>query len=195
MSNIPIFRAKKIDSDEYVEGYLDIQKSWKTRCLSCGSLDTECYNNYYLEECKCNNCGKDLGFHNDNWEHGYIGEIKYLIRNNGEYTEIDPTTLSIHFPNMLDSQGSKIFASLQENGKGGDRILEESRLMCHLKIDESSFREFTAIHTINGNRFVNEKILSDIGPYRDNHFKGYDVMIYDFFMMKKRNIKIIGIQE
>lgn len=29
-------------------------------------------------------------------------------------------TLSINFPNMLDSQGNKIFASLQEDGKGGD---------------------------------------------------------------------------
>lgn len=29
-------------------------------------------------------------------------------------------TLSIHFPDMLDSQGNKIFASLQEDGIGGD---------------------------------------------------------------------------
>ena len=111
----------------------------------------------------------------------------------GEICYLD--TLSINFPNMVDTQGNKIFASLQEDGKGGDILLEESRLMCALKIDESVFREFTAIHTINGNRFTNEKILSDIGSYRDKHFKGYDIMIYDFFMMKKRNIKIIGIQQ
>lgn len=36
-----------------------------------------------------------------------------------EAYEIDPTTLAIHFPDMLDSQGNKIFASLQEDGKGG----------------------------------------------------------------------------
>ena len=108
---------------------------------------------------------------------------------------IDPTTLAIHFPDMLDSQGNKIFASLNEDGKGGDILLEASRLMCNLKIDDSSFREFTAIHTINGNRFVNEKILSDVGNYKDKHFKGFDILIYDFFMMKKRNIKVIGIQE
>ena len=35
---------------------------------------------------------------------------------------IDPTTLAIHFPDMLDSQGNKIFASLSEDGKGGDII-------------------------------------------------------------------------
>lgn len=34
--------------------------------------------------------------------------------------EVDPSTLSIHFPDMLDSQGNKIFASLSEDGKGGD---------------------------------------------------------------------------
>ena len=33
---------------------------------------------------------------------------------------IDETTLAIHFPDMLDSQGNKIFASLQKDGKGGD---------------------------------------------------------------------------
>ena len=33
---------------------------------------------------------------------------------------IDKTTLAIHFPDMIDSQGNKIFASLQEDGKGGD---------------------------------------------------------------------------
>ena len=33
-------------------------------------------------------------------------------------------TLSINFPDMLDSQGNKIFSSLQEDGKGGDIILE-----------------------------------------------------------------------
>ena len=35
---------------------------------------------------------------------------------------IDETTLSIHFPDMLDSKGNKIFASLQEDGKGGDIV-------------------------------------------------------------------------
>ncbi len=31
-------------------------------------------------------------------------------------------TLSIKFPDMIDSQGKKIFASLQEDGRGGDII-------------------------------------------------------------------------
>lgn len=156
MINLPIYRAKKIDSDEYIEGFY---------------LDTVEF------------LGKILKNKN-----GYISR-------DGQWAVVDKSTLSIHFPDMLDSQGNKIFASLQKNGKGGDILLEESRLMCNLKIDESAFREFTAIHTINGNRLTNEKILSDIGSYRDKYFKGYDIMIYDFFMMKKRNIKIIGIQQ
>ena len=124
-------------------------------------------------------------------------EDEYYITHyvSGSNYKVDRTTRSINIEDMLDSQGNKIFASLQKDGKGGDILLEESRLMCNLKIDESAFREFTAIHTMNGNRFTNEKILSDIGSYRDKYFKGYDIMIYDFFMMKKRNIKIIGIQQ
>ena len=33
-------------------------------------------------------------------------------------------TVSINFPDMLDSQGNKIFASLSENGKGGDILFD-----------------------------------------------------------------------
>lgn len=33
---------------------------------------------------------------------------------------IDTTTLAIHFPSMIDSEGNKIFASLSSCGKGGD---------------------------------------------------------------------------
>ncbi len=41
--------------------------------------------------------------------------------------DIDSTTLAIHFPDMLDSQGNKIFASLNEDGKGGDRLIEDGK--------------------------------------------------------------------
>ena len=36
--------------------------------------------------------------------------------------DIDPSTLAIHFPDMLDSENNPIFASLSNDGKGGDRI-------------------------------------------------------------------------
>ena len=78
--NIPIYRAKKIQSDEYIIGH-------------------------YTEKVK-----------------EYPG--KHYIHFNNGYTEtyerIDPKTLAIHFPDMLDSEGTKIFASLSDSGKGGD---------------------------------------------------------------------------
>lgn len=78
---IPIFRAKKLDSDEYVQGW------YSSPILISGKL--------------------------------YVS----ITNTDGEFS-IDTTTLSIHFPDMIDSQGNKIFASLQEDGKGGDIILE-----------------------------------------------------------------------
>lgn len=36
------------------------------------------------------------------------------------------TTLAVHFPDMIDSQGNKIFASLSEDGKGGDKYYHET---------------------------------------------------------------------
>ena len=75
--NIPILRAKKIDSNEYVMGW---------------------YSSPIIIEGKI-----------------YLS----IINQDGEY-RIDTTTLSIHFSDMLDSQGNEIFASLQKNGRGGD---------------------------------------------------------------------------
>ena len=87
---IPIFRAKKLDSDEYVEGNL-----------------VEFDDEYFIV--------KDT-------EGCYLASdcFHYL-----HYNEIDPTTISIHFPDMIDSQGNKIFASLQEDGKGGDIMQDD----------------------------------------------------------------------
>ena len=52
---------------------------------------------------------------------------------------IDETTLAIHFPYMLDSQGNKIFASLQKDGKGGDIIETEFKKICTTKYKEYFF--------------------------------------------------------
>lgn len=88
MSNLPIFRAKNIDSDEYVVGNL--------------VEDEEVF--YII---------KNPVITHFNGLQQLTGEYKYLHR-------IDSTTLAIHFPDMLDSQGNKIFASLNQNGNGGD---------------------------------------------------------------------------
>lgn len=79
---IPIYRAKKIGSDEYVIGYF-----YKpTHFISDGG--------------------------------------KIICHSTYETFSIDVTTLAIHFNDMTDSQVNKIFASLSEDGKGGD-ILDD----------------------------------------------------------------------
>lgn len=48
-------------------------------------------------------------------------EPEYTMEaNERNYCYIDVTTAAIHFSDMLDSQGNKIFASLSKDGKGGD---------------------------------------------------------------------------
>jgi len=82
MTQIPIDRAKKRDSKEWVKGYLFKR------------------NEYF-----------------------------FIMVSAYDVYRIDPSTLAIHFPNMIDKNGKKIFASLSEDGVGGD-ILE------HYKTDE-----------------------------------------------------------
>ena len=52
--------------------------------------------------------------------------IKKTYNDIDELTEIDPSTLAIHFPDMLDSNNNPIFASLSESGKGGDTYIDTS---------------------------------------------------------------------
>ena len=97
--NIPKYRAKKIGSDEYVIGnYIKVHN--KFYIYEDGTSDI------YLEDEEC-------------FDDGSIdGEIRIIDL----IFESDSTTLSIHFPDMTDSQGNKIFASLSEDGKGGDKM-------------------------------------------------------------------------
>ena len=87
-----IYRAKKIDSDDYVEGYLYkdnneflIIKEDAIDGADWSGRDETCFNSM-------------------------------LIHN------VDPSTLAISFPDMLDKNGKPIFASLSEGGKGGDAL-------------------------------------------------------------------------
>ena len=98
--NIPIFRAKKIDSDDYVKGYL----------LDKNTILTTAY--YYVQ--------------------GMPPEVEEY------FNKIEPTTLAIHFPDMLDSGGNKIFASLSEDGKGGD-IMKDDEYYGIAKYKDSRF--------------------------------------------------------
>ena len=96
---IPIYRAKKIDSDEYNCGYL----------IKADDYEAEADEDQIVY------------FIMHKMENYRTNEVWDFVCN----SRIDPATLAIHFPNMLDSQGNKIFASLQEDGKGGDIMQDD----------------------------------------------------------------------
>ena len=101
---IPIFRAKKLDSDKYIIGqYIETEFSNEEYC------DIE-EQETIIKHCII----KDFRTVHDDYEYC-----------NFDITEIDIATLAIHFPDMLDSKGNKIFASLQEDGKGGDIMQDD----------------------------------------------------------------------
>ena len=120
MTNIPQYRAKKIDSDEYLTGDLFAEKY----LISISNMNKKIQDaiihieyDVLTKECIDDNCKT---------EHIALKNmlIKLMLNERFENIhEIDPSTLSIHFPDMLDSQGNKMFASLSDDGKGGD-ILE-----------------------------------------------------------------------
>ncbi len=94
-----------------------------------------------------------------------------VIRTNKNYLSGEIcclATLSIHFPDMIDSQGNEIFASLQEDGKGGD--------ICYV-------RDF-----LYGD-------LQGVTRYEDNHFRIHRKGKAMGISLKCRDIKVIGIQE
>ena len=121
---IPIYRAKKIDSDEYVEGYYSPDKNYQEHIHTI----------FYFD----------------------IGDFNVDRKTT---TQIDPTTLSIHFPDMLDSQGNKIFASLQEDGKGGDIIETELKRVCTAKYKEYFFYADNKDYHCNCFGFIHSKII------------------------------------
>ena len=114
---IPIFRANKLGSDEYIigdlfDGKYIIAKSELNRDISEALKHIR--EDILTKECISDNCKN---------EHHLLSKMlnKLLVNERLEHIyEIDPTTISIHFPDMVDSEGTKIFASLSDNGKGGD---------------------------------------------------------------------------
>lgn len=111
MTNIPIYRAKKIDSDEYVFGsYIYIPSD---SLFVIGKHSCEYAERHYIT----NELTVDFV------PEGYADagkEKQHFLLN-----KIDPSTLAIHFTDMLDSQGNKIFASLNEDGKGGSLVISK----------------------------------------------------------------------
>ena len=132
--NIPIYRAKKINSDEYIIGqYLP---TYKTKRNEDGDNinEDEVLHHYLIKS--ISNAETDDEDRFDFWG----------------FEEIDITTLAIHFPDMTDSQGNKIFASLSEDGKGGDIMkyddyygiakYKDSRFVCEYEnVEECLYEE------------------------------------------------------
>ena len=136
--NIPIFRAKKIDSDEYVTGFLVIEKENNKYFTTTNS--TLIYNK------------------------SVDTELRTIFN-----VEIDPSTLAIHFPDMIDSQGNKIFASLSEDGRGGDIMI------------------FCEVEQITGTAIYEKASIFVNG--------GCSEYLSEILQRKDKDYKIIGIQE
>ena len=134
---IPIYRAKKIDSDDNIKSQSYIKK------LIGG--------NY----------------------HHYL--VKYYSPDY-EDVEIDPSTLAINFYDMLDRQGNKIFASLSEDGKGGDKMLRG------VDMEQYGLKNtyYTAICTRGS------VLLKELSESTSISFTAYGFL---------KELKIIGIQE
>ena len=53
-------------------------------------------------------------------------EYEVTIKNKDEEHKVHYETLAIHFKDMIDSENNPIFASLREDGKGGDNFMFEN---------------------------------------------------------------------
>ena len=151
--NMPIYRAKKIDSDEYVEGYIiELEEMFYISCPQNIDSDTAKEStSVYLDD-------DGISIHKD-----------YFVA-------IDPQTLAIHFPDMLDSQGNKIFASLSEDGKGGDKFLFDNEIFI-IWFDNQSLK----INATNKDNFECN-CHDSLNEWYDFNSKCYD-------------LKVIGIKE
>ena len=128
-----IYRAKKMDSDEYIIGYLLPEFKGK----------------FYLST---------------EWSRDIDG-------NTSNFVQIDISTLSIHFHDMLDSQGNKIFASLQEDGKGGD-----------ITLSKDGYKLYKRVHLF----------------FNDGHPGSIDIEVVETFLKRNNSvsdIKIIDIKK
>lgn len=138
MINLPIYRAKKLDSDKYIIGqYIETEFSNEEYC------DIE-EQETIIKHCII----KDFRTVHDDYEYC-----------NFDITEIDIATLAIHFPDMIDSQKNKIFASLQEDGKGGDIIETELKRVCTAKYKEYFFYADNKDYHCNCFGFIHSKII------------------------------------
>ena len=158
MINLPIFRAKKLDSNEYLEGWYS-----DTLFLCMGD-----FQGHFISYKKINVVGKEITLQES----------------------IDPKTLSIHFPNMLAKDSNRyltngekdlrMFASLQEDGKGGDILQYKDKYNCC----NTSYL-FNLIYS----KEYNAICVREIDEEKELDF------FYELPTFMKEGLKIIGIQQ
>ena len=147
-TNIPIFRAKTIKQD---------YNEWE-ECQELKKIDGVWYAIGFYD------CKREVKTYLGDWETTHL----ILIRKSTAISEvniaeiIDISTLAIHFPVMLDIKGDKIFASLQENGKGGD-ILFDMEYEYTLSFDGLKFNLQGLFSQSSFNEFDNWKEFDIIG--------------------------------
>ena len=162
--NISIYRAKKIDSNEYVEGVFDGEYRILTKydiTKFARSTSSVCYR----------------------------AEI------------VDPSTLAIHFPNMIatDKDKTKIFASMQPNGKGGDLveglcrdINPDELVMLHAPVNFKGVVRFYN-ETIMGVVIeTKDKVIARANGHSDLVVKRGEALRWSDC---RQNLKVTGIQE
>ncbi len=100
-------------------------------------------------------------------------EDEYYITHyvSGSNYKVDRTTRSINIEDILDSKGNKIFASLQEDGKGGD-ILEFS---------SNYFGDYTTVLY-----FKNHRLITHSKTTKENTIRNKESL---------SSSKVIGIQQ
>jgi len=97
--------------------------------------------------------------------------------------QIDPTTLAIHFPDMLNCKGNRVFASLNKNGKGGDIVSLPSEKNVFINITYSNKGQKTP-DTIESTVIYIDSCFCFVGMY------GYEGKECDF-----KDVTVIGRQD
>ena len=84
------------------------------------TIDGEWVEGYYVKHC----FGADVIMSGENDNEGYW-----------EYFIIDQETLAIHFPDMIDKNGERIFAALNDSGVGASLLADGNALYYYVYVD------------------------------------------------------------
>lgn len=120
LNNFPLYRAKRKEKNEYITGYFITKKLFKGAILTTIP--------FIFTRINISGYNEDGSQKTNNWD-------------NREY-KIEENTLAIHFPGMLDKEFTKLFASLNEKGIGGDTVIHYDDKERTLVFDERGCIEY-----------------------------------------------------